>query len=105
MAGKYAKDILPQEVKHHLEQGKKPQIVDVRELDEWASGHIPGAKHIPLGSIHLRHKELDPKQEYVIVCRSGGRSSVACEHLEELGYKVANMPGGMLEWDGEISHD
>lgn len=105
MAGKYSKGVLPQEVKQRLEQGEKLLIVDVREADEWASGHIPGAEHIPLGSIHQRHKELDPKQEYIMVCRSGGRSSVACEHLEELGYKVANMPGGMLEWDGDVSHD
>lgn len=105
MAGKYAKEILPQEVQRRLEQGEKLLIVDVREPDEWASGHIPGAKHIPLGSILQRHKELDPEQEYIIVCRSGGRSSVACEQLEELGYKVVNMPGGMLEWDGDVSND
>ncbi|MFC4600254.1 rhodanese-like domain-containing protein [Cohnella hongkongensis] len=105
MAGKYSKDILPDEVKHRLEQGEKLQVVDVREPDEWTSGHIPGARHIPLGSIHQRHIELDLKQEYIIVCRSGGRSSLACELLEGLGYKVANMPGGMLEWDGDVSYD
>jgi rhodanese-related sulfurtransferase len=105
MAGKHSKAILPREVKRRLEQGEKLQIVDVRELDEWASGHIPGAKHIPLGFIGQRHMELDPKQEYIIVCRSGGRSSLACELLEGLGYKVADMSGGMLEWDGDLSHD
>jgi len=105
MAGKYSKDILPQEVKRQLERGEKLMIVDVREPEEWASGHIPGARHIPLGSLHEKHKELDPKCEYIIVCRSGSRSSFACELLEGLGYQVANMTGGMLNWDGEIARD
>lgn len=103
MSGKYSKDIFPHEVKRRLERGEQLQIVDVREPDEWASGHIPGARHIPLGAIHQRHVELDPKQEYIMVCRSGGRSSLACEYLEGLGYKVANMSGGMLEWNGDVS--
>ena len=104
MAGKYSKDMLPSEVKERLAKGETLSILDVRELDEWESGHIPGAKHIPLGSLSERHKELDPKQETIIVCRSGNRSGLACEHLEALGYKVVNMPGGMNQWDGEMKY-
>jgi rhodanese-related sulfurtransferase len=102
MAGKYSKAITPEEVQAKLSQGEKLNIVDVREPAEWASGHIPGARHIPLGSLGVRHSELDKSKEFIVVCRSGGRSSLACEQLESLGYNVANMLGGMLEWSGEV---
>ena len=93
---------LPFEVKERLKQGDKFTILDVREPDEWASGHIPGAKHIPLGDLEARHGELDKTGETVVVCRSGGRSSAACELLATKGYNVINMPGGMTAWQGEI---
>jgi rhodanese-related sulfurtransferase len=102
MAGKYSKAITTEEVQAKLSKGEKLNIVDVREPLEWASGHIPGARHIPLGSLGERHTELDKSKEFIIVCRSGGRSSLACEHLESLGYNVVNMLGGMLEWSGEV---
>lgn len=105
MAGKHSKDITTQEVKRRLEQGEPLQIVDVRELDEWMSGHIPGAKHIPLGSLFERHKELGAQQEIIVVCRSGNRSGLACEFLESFGYHVSNMLGGMLEWDGDVAYE
>ena len=85
-----------------LFRSDKFTVLDVREPDEWASGHIPGAKHIPLGELETRHGELDKKSETVVVCRSGGRSSVACEFLSGMGYNVINMPGGMTAWQGDI---
>jgi len=102
MAGQYSKDIFPHEVRQKLERGESFPIIDVREQEEWDSGHIPGAKHIPLGTLNERHKELDLKQETIIVCRSGNRSGLACEHLESLGYNVVNMKGGMMNWDGKV---
>jgi rhodanese-related sulfurtransferase len=93
---------LPFEVKERMKRGDNFTILDVREPDEWASGHIPGAKHIPLGEIEARHGELDKKGETVVVCRSGGRSSTACEFLAAMGYHVINMPGGMSAWQGDI---
>lgn len=104
MAGKYTKDVLPQEVKERLAKGEKLSIIDVREPDEWESGHIPNAKHVPLGSIGQRHGELDRSQNYIVVCRSGNRSGLACELLEELGYEVTNMPGGMFHWEGDVAY-
>lgn len=102
MAGKYSKEMMPEEVQRGLEQGEKLNILDVRESNEWESGHIHGAKHIPLGIISERHNELDPQKEIIVVCRSGNRSGLACEHLESLGYKVVNMTGGMSQWTGDI---
>ncbi|SFE08865.1 Rhodanese-related sulfurtransferase [Paenibacillus catalpae] len=93
---------LPFEVKERLKRSEKFTILDVREQDEWESGHIPQAKHIPLGQLESRLNELDPNQETVVVCRSGGRSYVACEFLSAMNYNVINMPGGMTAWQGDI---
>jgi rhodanese-related sulfurtransferase len=91
-----------EKVQAKLNDGEKIDIIDVREDDEWESGHIPQARHIVLGTIPVRHNELDPDQISIIVCRSGGRSARACEYLSQLGYQVINMSGGMLEWDGPV---
>jgi rhodanese-related sulfurtransferase len=94
---------LPDDVKSKLKQNQPIVIVDVREQGEWASGHIPPAKHIPLSELPLRKNELDPSQMTVLVCQSGGRSTLACQHLASAGFKVANMLGGMSQWRGELS--
>ena len=95
-----------EEVLAKLNEGEKIEIIDVREDDEWESGHIPQAKHIALGTLPVRHTELDSDQLTLIVCRSGGRSARACEYLMGLGYnKVINMSGGMLEWEGPVTYD
>jgi rhodanese-related sulfurtransferase len=75
-------------------------FVDVREPDEWAEGHIPGALHIPLADLPQRASELPADADLILVCRSGGRSFVATEFLVRTGYpRVANMVGGMLAWE------
>lgn len=104
MSGTYTKNILPQEVQRRLERGEKLNLLDVREHDEWESGHIPGAQHIPLGSLGERHKELDLGKETIVICRSGNRSALACEYPASMGYKVVNMQGGMIEWTGNIEY-
>lgn len=76
-------------------------VIDVRETDEAASGKIPGAVNIPLGLLEFRMHELDKSKEYTMVCRSGGRSGRAAQFLESQGFKVINMTGGMLDWDGK----
>lgn len=95
------KVILPTEVEQKLAEGQKLNIIDVRETEEVAEGKIPGAVNIPLGLIEYRKQELDKSKEYVLVCRSGGRSSQAAEYLEHQGYRVINMAGGMLAWEGK----
>lgn len=76
------------------------EVIDVREVSEVAEGKIPGAIHIPLGLLEFRMNELDKKKTYVMVCRSGGRSSRATQFLEYQGYNVINMLGGMMSWQG-----
>jgi rhodanese-related sulfurtransferase len=78
------------------------EVVDVREVSEVAQGKIPGAIHIPLGLLEFRMNELDKNKTYVVVCRSGGRSSRATQFLEYYGYNVINMRGGMMSWQGEM---
>jgi len=74
-------------------------LVDVREADEWAAGHAPGAVHIPLGELPSRLGELPETDDAVaVVCRSGGRSARAVQWLAHQGYDVVNVEGGMLEW-------
>ncbi len=91
------------DVREHVEKNKPLQIVDVREPSEFASGHIPGAKSIPLGQLAHRYKEINPHTESVIVCLSGSRSGRACEFLKSAGYtKTYNLMGGMSRWDGEV---
>ncbi|WP_337020455.1 rhodanese-like domain-containing protein [Oceanobacillus massiliensis] len=77
-------------------------IIDVREDEEVVFGKIPSAQHFPLGQIPERYTELDKNQHYYIVCRSGARSGSACAFLEQNGYDVTNMSGGMMNWQGEV---
>lgn len=73
-------------------------IVDVRELDEWEAGHIPGALHIPLAELEARWPELRASDPVIAVCRSGNRSSTAAQALRSVGIDAANLSGGMKAW-------
>lgn len=96
------KTITPKEVEERLRAGESLHIIDVREPGEVAAGKIPGAVNIPLGLIEFRMHELDKNEEYILVCRSGGRSGRAAEFLDSRGYRVINMTGGMLAWEGPV---
>jgi rhodanese-related sulfurtransferase len=96
------KSITANEVEELLNEGKKLNIIDVRETIELAGGKIPGAVNIPLGLIEFRMNELDKSKEYIMVCHSGGRSGQATQFLEYRGYNVVNMNGGMLAWEGKV---
>lgn len=96
------KTMTAKEVEQLLNEGKTLDIIDVREVDEVATGKIPGAVNIPLGLIEFRMHELDKSKEYTMVCRSGGRSGIASSFLEDRGFKVINMTGGMLSWEGKV---
>jgi len=75
--------------------------VDVREQDEWDEGHIPGAIHIPRGSLESRIEAAVPDhtRPLVVYCASGGRSAFATDTLAELGYeRPVSLAGGFSEW-------
>jgi rhodanese-related sulfurtransferase len=94
--------ITPEELKKKLEEGEKLELVDVREDEEVAQGMIPGAKHIKMGEIPSNLDYFDKDKEYIFICRSSHRSGNVCYYLQEQGYKVRNMIGGMLAWPGEV---
>lgn len=76
-----------------------PQLIDVRELDEWQEGRIAGGKLIPMSEFAARVEEIDPSQPVIVYCRSGGRSLVVAEALQNAGYDARSMAGGLLEWE------
>ncbi|MBT9539020.1 rhodanese-like domain-containing protein [Thiobacillus sp.] len=77
-------------------------VLDVREDKEFAAGHIPKAKHIPLGQLSGRLKELDKfkGKPVLVTCRSGQRSARACGMLKKAGFEtVYNQAGGIIAWE------
>ncbi|QUI24427.1 rhodanese-like domain-containing protein [Vallitalea pronyensis] len=79
-------------------KNKNTMIVDVREPYEYASGHIKGAKLIPLGSLPDQLQQLDENKDIILVCASGARSGRAASFLGKRGYRVHNLMGGMMGW-------
>jgi rhodanese-related sulfurtransferase len=77
--------------------GDSARVIDVREPDEWAQGHIAHATLVPLATVPGNIEEFDGDPTY-IVCRSGARSGRACEFLGEQGRNVVNVAGGMIAW-------
>ncbi|WP_066063391.1 rhodanese-like domain-containing protein [Neobacillus soli] len=96
--------ITPEELEKKLKAGEKLELVDVREDEEVAYGMIPGAKHIRMGDIPANLDYFDKEKEYILICRSSRRSENVGYYLQEQGYKVRNMIGGMLAWTGETEH-
>ena len=72
--------------------------VDVREPDEFAAGHVPGAVNIPMGQLSNRLDELDRDRRQVVICRSGNRSDAMTDVLISAGFEASNMLGGTQEW-------
>lgn len=97
------KTMTTQQVQELVESKQPINLIDVRETNEVAAGKIPGAINIPLGLLEFRMSELDKSTEYIMVCRSGGRSGQATRFLENQGYTVTNMDGGMLDWNGQTN--
>ena len=71
-------------------------LVDVREDEEWAAGRAPTALHAPMS--RLRQDTLPRDRRVLALCRVGGRSAAVAQALDQLGYDVANVDGGMLAW-------
>ncbi len=77
------------------------RFVDVRRYDEWEEGHIPGAAHIPRGSLESRIEGVVPDRTtpVVLYCASGERSAFGAKSLAELGYEnVVSLAGGFTDW-------
>lgn len=75
-------------------------IVDVREADEYAAGHIANAVLVPLSNLEkaVMEKIPDKTQMLLVYCRSGRRSKVAAEKLAKMGYTSIKEFGGIVDW-------
>jgi rhodanese-related sulfurtransferase/rubrerythrin len=98
------KSLTPDEVRAIMNQDKAGEylILDVRQPQEYQSGHIPGATLVPLGELEARQEELDRNRKIITYCRSGHRSMAAAIALCGLGFKgVQHLDGGILNWTYE----
>jgi molybdopterin/thiamine biosynthesis adenylyltransferase/rhodanese-related sulfurtransferase len=93
-------EVDPSEVKELMDEGVA--LVDVRESDEFATGHLPGAKHVPRSYLESRIEAAVPDRatQVILYCASGNRSAYAARTLgQELGYEhVRSMTGGITLW-------
>jgi rhodanese-related sulfurtransferase len=90
-----------QEVKKRMDAGEKFTVVDVREDNEWARGHLPGAIHMGRGVIErdIETRFPDKKTELVLYCGGGFRSALSADNLQKMGYtNVISMDGGWRGW-------
>ncbi len=108
-ARKRVPEISAQDAKERLRRGEIDLLLDVREAHEWAEGHIPGALHVPRGSLEWfadptsgwRDERIAGKTDARIVlqCTVGARSLLAGETLKQVGFtSVASMAGGIEQW-------
>ena len=73
-------------------------LLDVRERNEWTSGHAPQAVHVPLGDLAKAPRRLHKDRPVLVVCASGMRSRSAAKELRSLGFDAASVSGGMAGW-------
>ena len=86
------------------EQSQGALLIDVRETEEFESGHAQGAIHLSKGVVELKIEEAVPDVAAPIICYCGGgsRSAMAADNLQKMGYtNVASMAGGFRAWKGE----
>ena len=74
-------------------------VVDVRESSEYAAGHVPGVRHIPMGSLADRLHELDRTEPVLVICASGNRSAAMADLLTARGFEAASVAGGTTAWE------
>lgn len=79
-------------------------LLDVRQPEEYAEGHLPGSQLIPVGEVHQRIEEIDRSKPTVVYCRAGVRGANGTGVLLNAGFdNVWNMAGGILAWEGKVA--
>lgn len=90
---------------NELSELDAPILIDVREADEYMSGHVPGAVNIPLSELVGRESECGLGDTVYVICQAGGRSARACEHLSQQlnlqSVSFVNVLGGTGAWIAE----
>jgi adenylyltransferase/sulfurtransferase len=95
--------LTPTELKARLDRGERILILDVREPFELEISRLPEVVHIPMGQVPERVHELNPADEIVVMCRSGGRSAQITRLLQAMGFaRVKNLTGGINAYAQEV---
>jgi rhodanese-related sulfurtransferase len=100
-AKKKVKETNVADVKRRQEAGEKFLLVDVREDNEWANGHLPGALHLGKGIIErdIEQRVPDTNAKVILYCGGGFRSALVADNLQKMGYtSVESMDGGWKGW-------
>jgi rhodanese-related sulfurtransferase len=100
-AKKNVKETNVADVKRRGDAGEKFLLIDVREDNEWAKGHLPGAVHLGKGIIErdIEQRAPDTSAKLILYCGGGFRSALAAENLQKMGYtNVESMDGGWRGW-------
>jgi rhodanese-related sulfurtransferase len=100
-AKKLVKETNVPDVKQRMDAGEKFILIDVREDNEWAKGHIAGAVHMGKGVIERDVEEScpDARTKLILYCGGGFRSALVAENLQKMGYtNVESMDGGWRGW-------
>lgn len=99
-----SRSVSPKEIMKHIE-AKDVHLIDVRGLNEWKEGNLPGAIHIMLGTLSDRLTEVpaDQKKPIIVYCASGRRSAIGVSILQANGIEnVLNLAGGIERWQAEM---
>ena len=100
-AKKRVKEINVPDVKRRMDAGEKFILVDVREDNEWAKGHVAGAVHMGKGIIErdIEQRCPDTNTKLILYCGGGFRSALVADNLQKMGYtQVESMDGGWRGW-------
>ena len=81
-----------------VEQSDAPLVLDVRSAEEFAGGHVPGARNLAYDEVPTRLAELGSPREVVVYCERGGRAAKAAEALAAAGFSVRHLTGDMSGW-------
>lgn len=96
-------DKTSEEVAHDMKNREDVLLVDVREVEEYEQGHIPGAVLLPLSQVEAKAESmLDKKKQLYVYCRSGQRSASAVRKLKQMGYEHVFNIGGIMQWPYEV---
>lgn len=94
-------EISAEELKRKLDAGAPFHLVDVREAEEWAAGHLPRTQHLSKGILErdIETTIPDPNAEIILYCGGGYRSALAADNLRKMGYtRVRSLAGGWRGW-------
>ncbi|WP_034619729.1 FAD-dependent oxidoreductase [Chitinibacter tainanensis] len=90
--------IEPEALAAQLASGAAPQLIDVREPEEIATGQITGARNLPLSQLRELSRTLDRQRPVVVYCMVGLRGYIAQRHLQQQGFQVQSLNGGYKTW-------